>query len=561
MDQLENKRNEILLKLEEINKMKVDTENILLKTVEEIKEKVALHNQLVNSINTLKKDYKSKIEKFGVLKTLVKEYKKEQKESLEYEYKLQIKNIINFLNQLKFEIKPSIFRDFDSVRSTKTDMFPILHNKKAEFFNSQKIILKSEIFKEIKNAMFDPAALPNLIFFINFIIKYEIYFEETAFFNFIKKLIQKEFEYHFMSDKESNRLDKPEWFFEFLIKKYSEMEEIFHIYHDCCKKFSLNPKSIIDIITSTQELVFKKFTELLNIESSQKRNLILHFITQFKSFSSKITSHYDFELPNSQFKNMISTVQMQHIRKSLSEIHELKYVQWFEKYKELCRESINYINGFGDLDLSFQLKDVIVLILEHMRIFLENLRFINREEIKVAGFVFSELENLKIFLETEENDITTLNQNTIDNIVSSISKITRFNSDVFKLIKNLAINDTQNTLKRISYFPFASSEAKRTVIVEINKILDDYKICIYSDVIEKLVQNRVDLFLCNEILMKYKFTSQEYLEFRSFYSSIKKQFPECEWKADEICKSIDSIFEGRKLGTATFKAVEVLYNN
>ena len=272
---------------------------------------------------------------------------------------------------MKFEFKPSVFKDFDSIRSTKTDMFPILHLKKSEFFNSQKIILKTEILQEIKKVMSDSSSLPSLIFHISFLIKYEIYFEESAFFNFIKKLIEREFEYHFMSNKESNRLDKPEWFFDFLTKKYSDMEDVLGIYQDCCKKHSIEPKNMSNIIIATQELIFRKFSELLGLESSQKRNLILHFVTQFKRFSEKINSEFGFDLPNSQFKNMITNVQTQHIKTSLNEIHELKYVQWFDKYKQLCTESIGYINNFGDLDLSFQLKDVIVLILEHMRLELE----------------------------------------------------------------------------------------------------------------------------------------------------------------------------------------------
>ena len=68
MNQLENKKNEILRKLETLKEKKIEAENRLLQTNEEIKDKVTFHNQLVNSINSLKKDYKTKIEKFGNLK-------------------------------------------------------------------------------------------------------------------------------------------------------------------------------------------------------------------------------------------------------------------------------------------------------------------------------------------------------------------------------------------------------------------------------------------------------------------------------------------------------------
>lgn len=561
MDSLEQKRNEILEKLEILNKKKSEMEGVLTKVNVDIKDKISLHNELVESVNSLRKDYKSKVEKFGFLKSYVKQYKKEQRELLEDEYKLQIQNVINFLNQLKFDFKLSVFKDFNEIKSARTDSFPILDAKKTEFFNFQKVILKNKILKEIKKSIQEPSLIGNLIFYINFVIKYEAYFVENAFIDFLKKSIKKEFEYHFLTDRESNRLDKPEWFFEFLIKKYADFEDVFNIYTDCCRNSNQEIKSITILIESTQELVFRKLTEVLSVESTQKRKLVLHFALQFKEFSKKIQSAYGYNLSSDQFKNMISTVQQQHIINTLSEIHETKYVQWFMKYKELCKDSISYINNFGDIDPAFELNDVIEQILIHMRAFLENLRFVNREEIKVASFVFSELEGLKKFLETQENEMVMTNNSCIETIASSITKITEFNSDVFKLIKSLAINDIKNSLKRISYFQFSTSEAKRTTIVEINKIIDEYKICVYSDIIERVIQEKIDLFLSDEILLKTKLTSNEYLEFRSFYNAIKKILVGFEWKSDEICQSIDSVFEGKMLNSQIFKAMKKLYES
>lgn len=550
--------------LESLNELKMNKEKRLERLAElnnEIRQKIDLHNKLISSISNMKKNYKEKVQKFGTLRKLVKEYKTDQKEMLEKEYKKQILRAIEEINQLNFSLKLSVFKAFDSLKAIDTSLFPILNIKKTEFINIQRSILKKRIFNEINLTINNESKIADLVFYINFIIKYELYFEESVFIPFFIKKIEKEFEYHFLSDKETNRLDKPEWFLEFLTKKYTEYENIIQIYSDCRIKNNLSEKNITEIVIKTQHLVLEKLIEISKLESTQQRNLMLNFISKYKDYTINIMDIYSISLNIDEISHILSTIQSNYIKTELIRIHELKYVQWSAEYKRLCKDSLFYTYKYGKIDKKFKFKDLINQIINHTRNFIDNLRFINREEIRVVSFIFSELEELKKYILEEVSELSlSFSYNGESDIESSIDKITIFNSDVFKLIKKLAVNDVENSLNKIIYFTYSSNEIRRTVIVELIRIIGEYKGCIYSDLVEKAMQERADQFIFDEFLLKIRFSSDEYLEFRGFYRSLKKIFPEFLWKSDDACKCVDAIFEERTETGQLFKSISSLYN-
>ncbi|ELA42809.1 uncharacterized protein VICG_00124 [Vittaforma corneae ATCC 50505] len=561
MDELQKKHSGLEKTLAELRSNRKKMEIRINELNGEIKEKIELHNNLVSSIVGMKKDYKERTQKFGALRNLVKEYKKSQRLHLEKEYKKQIERIVQEINSLPFDLKLNVFRSFDTLKAIKTSMFPILNDKKEVYFNTRRALLKKKIFHEIKMRMQDPALIADLIFYINFMIKYEMYFEEEAFMPFLAKKLEKEFEYHFLSDRESNRLDKPEWFMEFLLRKYDECEHAIQIYSDCRTKSGLSDKSIAELISYTQHLVFQKLTEIAKLESSQQRNLILNFATRYKEYAEKIKDLHSFDPGLDEIRHVLSSVQYNHIKSELSKIHELRYVQWFDEYKKLCKDTLVYICKFGDTDTSFKFKDLVSQILSHARLFIENFRFINREEIKAVLYIFSEFEDLKAFISDEERETSLAHPRGMLHIcASSVDKITVFNAEIFKLIKKLAASDIESILRKIAYFTYSSNETRRTVIVEINRVIDEYKICIYSDLVEKTMQEKIDEFLLDEILLKVRFSSDEYLEFRSFLRSLKKIFTEYSWKSDDACRCIDAIFEDRAESGQLFKTLKFLYD-
>lgn len=574
MDLLIKQKDKIENDLNNLKSQESDAEYKLTLLTTEIKNKVSRHNELIKSMSELRKEYKNKQEIFKELKHLMKIYKEEQKQSLLKEYALEIENITKAINSIEFEFKINIFKKFDQIKGINTSLFPNLEKKKRKFFEENKYQLRLNIIEKIKCCMSEKEKISDLIFYINFLLKFEIYFNEGVFIDFLYKIIEKKFEYHFMSDRESNRLDKPEWIFEFLLRKYEELEYLYKIYDDCSR--TINQKNtdlkmecssgrmseFKDLINMSQSLVYLKINELSKIQSVQKMNLVWHFATEFIKFKKNVEDLYSLRLNTSEMGYLLSKVQSSFLKTELTRIHELKYVQWFREYKDLCKKSMIYKSSFGELDKDFKMEDLIESIILHAKTFLDNLRFINREEIKIICYIFSELEELKAFLSETEIDIRFDGKHPgIDDLTTkSLSIITKFNSNVLKLIKELALNDVSSILKRIIYFNYVTTEVKRTVIIELNKVMHDYRQCVYFESIEKTVAERTDNFILEEILLKIVFTSEEYLEFRSFYKNIKKCFSEFEWKADAGCKAVDALFEGRSMPGHIYKTVKSLYN-
>lgn len=524
----------------------------------EIRDKIDLHNSLVSSISNIKKEYREKIQKFSVLRGLVKEYKRNQRAALENEYKKEISRIIGELNGLKFDFKLNVFGSFDTLKAINTCVFPLLNAKKEDAYNTQRVLLKKRIITEIKSRISDTCTLADLIFYINYLIRYETYFGEDVFIGFLAKKLEKEFEYHFLSDRPSNRLDKPEWFFDFILKRYEENSELVQIYSECQVAAGKPEREVVELLIKTQHLVFQKLNEISKVESSQQRNLVLNFISRYRSYVEKLKMEYGFDPEVTEISHILSSSQSSYLKSELSRIHEMRYVQWFEEYKKLCRDAMVYISKYGDIDLNFKFKDLIVQIISHARIFIENLRFINREEIRVILYLFNEFEGLKSYILDEEREMeVSSNVKTISG--SSIDKITIFNAEIFKMIKKLAISDIENVMEKLSYFTYVANETKRTVIVEINRILDEYKACLYSDLIEKTILEVADMFVFDRILLKIRFSTDEYLQFRSFFKSLKRLFGDREWKCDDACKCIDAIFEERTEQGELFKNLKFLY--
>lgn len=561
MNELETRKSELEDKLRQLRQKKSEMDARMARISLEIKDKTALHNQLVNTVAAMRSDYKEKLQKFSVLRKLLKEYRREQKEALEGEYCKQIRNSIAELNSISFEPKLSVFKKFDQAQAVNADLFPILSAKKSEFLRCQKGLLKKQILGEIGGALAEKSKMGDLVFYINFLIRYEAYFAESVFVEFLSRMVGERFEYHFLSDRESNRLDKPEWFLDFLLGKYEEMDGLFAIYRDCSARLGRGKRDIGELVESTQGLVYLKVNEILKSKSPQKRNLVLHFAAQYKEYALDLKRMYGFEASSAEVSHMLSKTQMEYVASELDRIHELRYVQWFSEYKKLCKACMVYIQSFGDLDRHFKLHDLISPILSHTKAFLENLRFINRDEVRAVGFIFSELEELKHFIADEESEMLLASPSREINgfATKSLGRITALNAEILKLIKSLATSDAQSITRRIQHFNYTSTESKRTFIVDLHKMLDEYRHCVYFDIVERAIREKIDAFICDEILLKIRFTPDEYLEFRSFYKALKKNFKEPDWRSDQACKSIDAVFEGRHLGGSLFKSVSSLY--
>lgn len=111
------------------------------------------------------------------------------------------------------------------------------------------------MLSDVDSKLQDPKQIADLIYYINFNNNYEMHFDEDMFVPYLFKIIEKGFEIHFLSDRESNGLDKLEWLFEFTMKKYDECERVIQIYSVCSSKSELSGRCIVEMVSQSQNLL------------------------------------------------------------------------------------------------------------------------------------------------------------------------------------------------------------------------------------------------------------------------------------------------------------------
>lgn len=79
--------------------------------------------------------------------------------------------------------------------------------------------------------------------------------------------------------------------------------------------------------------------------------------------------------------------------------------------------------------------------------------------------------------------------------------------------------------------------------------------------IQRIIIQKTDEFSIENILSKFRFSSEEYLDFRTFFKNLKDCFKDTEWSSDKHCKAIEAIFEGSKLPGTVFITIQDLYKN
>lgn len=556
MNQLENHRNNLSQRLKHLKAQREILKEDYNKISSDLKDKIYFYNQLVETLNSVKDDYKNKSLKIERLQKKIKQYKKAQRGPLVEDYLAEIKNIIRKVNCIDFDFNIKIFKNFDILKSINTMKFPILDKKVQDIISRRRIDLKDRLLNMIRKLKDDTSKLNDLIFYINFLIKYEKYFGESIFPDFIYSMIESSFLYHFASERNSNRIDKPEWMFDFLVDKYSIFHQIFDIYSD------INPTDYSVIIMKTQKLVYLKIKELIKTKSDQKRNLILNFASKFKDFSKRVFVDFNCKLDISDITYLLSKTNHQFIEGEIERIHGMSYLQWFEEYKMLLKSCVFYFVNYNVFDKDFCVDNFIKSIIHHSRLFLENLRFIKRDEIRVPCFIFSQYEGIKEYMQDLINEMMLSSSMSTDFVSNPFKLISEFNLEIIKLIRKLINNDLENAFKRIQYFNFASQENRRLFIVNVDRFLLDYDNFIYPDFISRYFIEKIDFLLCENILLKTKFNSEEYLEFFQFFETLQNVFKQKEdmpWRSGSICKCIEAVLKKKKLKDDDFDEVYNLY--
>ncbi|WUR04048.1 conserved oligomeric Golgi complex subunit 6 [Vairimorpha necatrix] len=567
---------------------------------------------LLQKFEDAKQILKQKKTLFVSLKKNIKDYKLHKQHEIREIYKNKFENLLLRINEIKWKYNLQIFKSFDKIKEIENEA-EIFKNLKIEinyFYKNQFSNLKKYlVFEIVKNK-----ELHDMIYKIKFVKEFEEYFKIELFLECMNEYINKRYEYHFASDSETNRLDKAEWVFNFLEKKIKEIHKFIGIYekyntnninstnnYDTINNINntniydkqiykqqdnnnstnnINSTNIndtnnqdkqiykqqdnidtndtnayfISICKNVVNLIKSRINDIENIDSYQKRNLLINFNFFLSLFTRNIFLDFSLDL-NSHFSDFRSDLlhsERSEINQKLQEIHKLNFKEWFPKYEDLIKENLDLIKKFLPLDVEY----VVDNILDFHVVFIDSMRYLNRKEIHVLVYLFNMFEefkeNIQYLLEDyiyniNENDKyndNVLDEEKVDNI---LLKITKFNLENFKLIKTLFENDINNIINLKFYF-----------INDLYLIFGDYKKCKGFSKLRHLSAEMIDQHILS-ILTTKKLDQSEYTEYISLYRKLKDIFDIKEWDSRECMKCIKGIFENKTVKNKYTEEINRIY--
>lgn len=505
--------------------------------------------------------------RFLLLKNEVRAYKKTRINGVRADLEVLYRQIFEEASQIHPSQGLSAFSDFSRIKDLmRRNVFAGLGRRLGRFYNEQKEALKSHVLEQIAARMQDKRRIHEMMFYMRLLHRYEEHFQEAVIVDFLYERLLRGFEYHFMSSKESNRLDKPEWFLEFILQKIAEDRDVFEMYSNV--QGSEERTDFRDLVLRSCSLIEIKMGEIAESGSRQKRNLLVNLAVHLLRFQTQILKTYDVRVDLSGVGFALCREQRDHVQRRLAETHEKKYVHWFEGYRELSKECLLYIHRFRMLDTEFKMECVVQTIIEYNTVLLESLRYINREEVRVLCLLYSEFEEFKVFLLDQENEIVFDSRLTVepldgdgfcDAVLEAVEMISRFNSENLQLIMSLATNDVISVLRLLRGFVYSPGETARAFVADAGRLLEDYRRCSSYEAVKSRMQEKIDAFVLEEILLHHRLDTEQYFEAVELLKRLRELFGDAEWKSEAGCRCVGHLFEGTEGAGSLFGIVKELY--
>lgn len=564
MDELLKKKNKLAQKLKEhevfesnTNKLKErldDKIKILKEQITSEKQKVKLITKDIEYKESVVSSLKEKVEEYKILQT------KQKRKELLSKYNFYIKKV----NEIDFSVIEDFKLSFKNLNKAlnKSKKYDILYKKLKELHDNRSYEIIQYLKNNIEINEKEIEKMHILSHFISLSIEFEDFFKTNFFQDFIFQRVYQGFEYHFLEERKTNRLDKPEWFLEYIIEKIIFEKKKIQLYSTMKKE-----NVLYNFVLKINELVDIKINEYFKIKSSQKRSLLIHLANEIQKYQFEIKNKLGVDLRFNNLINFIIQEEKNLINEKMELIHLENYKKWFDEYKGMIRETFLIFVPLHELN-----KDLFIIIIQHVldnifiynELFITQMRYINREEVQLLCLIFSELEILKKFVSEQEHEFILnlnieLNENNID-----ITKISKFNNDNLKLIKEISKSDIERSLKKLRNFIYISDKNVVNILIEIHNIVNEYKEnlseCFF--LVEKHLAELCDNYILNEIILKVQFDGEEYIRFNEFLRKIKDYFKTYKtWKSDTGSKCVKDIFEGRKPETENESLFNLIYKN
>ena len=499
---------------------------------DKIEEKVLQYNIKLEGFNLFKADYKNGKRALHKLEENVENYKTQKEQMILEQNADKLRGFVKEANEVlktKIETPIRIIKMHKNLLEIiKLSSFKNLNRKIEIEFNLIKNLVFNDIYKKITTN----SSEVDKIKYLMILLKLEDYFNQPIYIEMIIRSIQTKFNYHFLTNTDTNRIDRPNWFFDFLLKEVYNSQKQLQTYleqRNDCSLVKINQDILNELY---KRCVMEKVKQIEKCNSKQKRNLMLQVLLCENKFNENVSSIFKVDLDNKEIVNKLNNLNLLKIHEELENIHSQNYLHWFKGYREIIKEQNNLnIKNRNVGNVSWTLE----MIVFHTEEFISNLSYVDRNEIELLNYFFTELEEFKSFLILETN-------------VNTVDKLTFIQTKIVEITNNLIDDDTNRLLRILGSFMYVTPENKRNFIVKLSEYLDAYKISLRYKEIKEMFMCKIDKYLMENVITKYKMESEEFLDFKIFMKDIKNVFDqEYEWTAECGIKLIEDAFEGNKI--------------
>ncbi|RVD91811.1 hypothetical protein TUBRATIS_17350 [Tubulinosema ratisbonensis] len=499
--------------------------------------------EIQNKKENFRKNLEKRNGKIVELKEKLTQHKEKRKEEQFIILKRELKEKILEIENLNFFISFSIFNSFKKLKNyenkfLKNEINKIYKEKKEELIEKIESLIEENLFKRKK--------LNSAFYYFKLLISCELFFSEQFFDDYFFKKISDKFTFHFLSDKETNRLDKPEWLFKFL------KEQLF----DYFSLYLIFKKDFFKLLEKVEELIKIKLREIFILQTDQKRKLVWHFYDEFilyineiNKFLKETMSLYKEYIPKlKENTEILLKIEQNSIKERINKIHKLSYKKWFEEYKLITKETFHFCKRFGVLESNFV--EVLVFLLTNIKdsyeMFVDEMRFSSESEIILLCEIYSQIEQYKYFLQSEENELLIINPKLNFSVLQKTkNNFFIFNQQNFKTIKELLSDEVNSKLRNIRNFNYVDQNTVVSFVIDLSNILSLYKKCTSFSYLERMCNKILDTFLLERIILSIKLTSEQSFKLKDLVKRLNDLF-DCNFEMSfKGVKCLECIFDGK----------------
>lgn len=534
---LEEKREEIKQRINE----KKSLNSNYLKNMKEISDKIENVRQELKMVETKKEEinnnFRENLHKLNILKDKINEYKEAERNKENERIKKKIREKINDINQLRFTVNFSIFNDFNKLREFRNEI--VLQSFVYDIFNEKKEELKEKIYEIVDSLILIPNKMNEVFYYLRFMKKCEEYFNDSFVIDYFFRRISDKFTYHFMTEKETNRLDKPEWIFKFI------KEEINNIY----RIFLILDIKLSSFLLMIEELLIIKIREIFITKSDQKRKLLWHFLDEYLIYAhdmNELCTNEGYKPELKEICKIILEVEEEVVNKRMNEIYSLKHNKWFNEFKKITNEEFQFTKRYSKI-LSDSINILIYLmskIQNSYEMFVDELRYSSNDEIVFLCNIYTQIEQYKIYLQQEENDLLIVNCKLNFNILQKAkNNLYIFNQQNFKVIKELFLDEINKLNKKIKNFNFTENNELIGYVIDLSAVLSLYKNCSSFNILKEQSKLLIDTFIYENIIIKLRLSSEECFKLKDLIKRLNELFNSTLNLSANGLECLENIFE------------------